>query len=194
MNVYDFDGTIYEGDSTVDFYLFALKHNISLIRYVPKQALGFLLYILKRIGKTELKEYFFSFLPGINAEKLADAFWAKNHDKIYRWYLEQQQTNDVIISASPEFLLKPICQRLGIHHLIASRVDVQSGKFSGENCRGKEKFLRFLAEYHETHIDRFYSDSPSDLPLAQMAEHAFLVKKGHFSVWNHKTDYSKKET
>ena len=75
MNVYDFDGTIYNGDSTVDFYLFALKRKPSLIRYLPKQLWGFVLYGLKRINKTQLKEYFFSFLPAIDAETLVEAFW-----------------------------------------------------------------------------------------------------------------------
>ena len=51
MNVYDFDGTIYDGDSTVDFYVFALKKKPSLISYGPKQAWGFLLYLLKKINK-----------------------------------------------------------------------------------------------------------------------------------------------
>lgn len=38
MNVYDFDGTIYDGDSSVDFFLYALKRMPSLIRYAPRQA------------------------------------------------------------------------------------------------------------------------------------------------------------
>ena len=184
MNVYDFDKTIYDGDSTVDFFLFVWKHQPSLIRYVPRQALGFLLYELKTINKTELKEYFFSFLSGIDAMKFADKFWEQNHRKIYRWYLEQQQPDDIIISASPEFLLTPICQRLEIRHLIASKVDVQSGRFSGKNCHGKEKVHRLAEEYHITHIDKFYSDSLSDLPLAQIAEQAFLIKKGKIIEWN----------
>ena len=59
MNVYDFDGTIYEGDSTVDFFLYALKNRPSVLRYLPKQICGFILYAAKRIDKTKLKEYFF---------------------------------------------------------------------------------------------------------------------------------------
>ena len=183
MNVYDFDGTIYAGDSTVDFFLFALKCNPSLLCYVPRQAWGFLLYGLKRISKTALKEYFFSFLSGINAEKLTEDFWDQNHHKIYRWYLEQQKPDDLVISASPEFLLKPICQRLGIHHLIASKVDVQTGKFFGENCRGQEKVQRLESEYNVIYIDSFYSDSLSDLPLAEIADKAFLVNKGMVREW-----------
>ena len=183
MNVYDFDGTIYDGDSSVDFFLYALKQKPFLICYAPRQAFGFLLYGLKRISKTELKECFFSFLSGIDAEKLAEDFWKQNHRKIYKWYLDQQRPDDIIISASPEFLLKPICQRLGIHHLIASKVDAQSGKFSGENCYGSEKVCRLEDEYRVTQIDNFYSDSHSDLPLAQIANRAFLVKNGEASEW-----------
>lgn len=183
MNVFDFDGTIYAGDSTVDFFLYALKQKPTILRYAPKQAWGFLLYGLKRISKTKLKEYFFSFLSGIYAEKMSEDFWDQNHHKIYRWYLDQQQPDDLIISASPEFLLKPICQRLDIHHLIASKVDVQTGKFFGENCRGQVKVQRLESEYNVIYIDSFYSDSLSDLPLAEIADKAFLVNKGMVREW-----------
>lgn len=183
MNVYDFDGTIYDGDSTIDFFLYSLKRKPSLLRYVPKQVWGGILYSLKRINKTKLKEYFFSFIAGIDAEKLAEDFWNQNHNKIYKWYLDQQKPDDIIISASPEFLLRPICKKNGIQHLIASRVDVRSGKFFGDNCRGIEKVMRLVAEYHVTHIDNFYSDSLSDLPLAEIAQNAFWVDKGIVSEW-----------
>lgn len=184
VNVYDFDGTIYDGDSTVDFFLYVLKRKPALVCYFPRQAWGFLLYKIKRISKTKLKEYFFSFLSGVDAEKLIEDFWDQNHQKIYQWYLDQQQPEDIIISASPEFLLNPICQKMGIQHLIASRVDVHSGKLFGENCRGKEKVLRLAAEYHVNHIDSFYSDSRSDLPLAKIADNAFLIVNGNITKWD----------
>lgn len=183
MNVYDFDGTIYSGDSTVDFFLYVLKHRPSLICYVPKQAFGFLLYGLKRISKTKLKEYFFSFLSGIDAEKLAEDFWDQNQNKIFAWYFNQQKQDDIVISASPRFLLQPICGRLGIRHLIASEVDPKTGTFAGENCRGQEKVQRLASEYNVIHIDSFYSDSRSDLPLARIADKAFFVDKGTVREW-----------
>ena len=62
-------------------------------------------------------------------------------------------------------------------------MDAQSGKFSGENCRGGEKVQRLSTEYHVTQIDNFYSDSYSDLPLAQIAYQAFLIKNGAVSEW-----------
>ncbi len=184
MNVYDFDGTIYDGDSTVDFLLYALKAKPSLVRFLPKQFWGFVLYGLKRIDKTQLKEYFFSFLSAIDTEKMAEDFWERNQEKIFSWYPDQHRHDDIVISASPEFLLQPICRRLRIDHLIASRVDAKTGKFAGENCRGQEKVRRLQAQYQVTRIERFYSDSDADLPLAGIADQAFLVKRGVPQKWD----------
>lgn len=184
MNVYDFDGTIYNGDSTVDFYLYVLKCDPSVLLYIPKQAWGFILYATKQIDKTKLKEYFFSFLPAIDTEKLTKSFWEQNQNKIFEWYLKQRKQDDIIISASPKFLLYPICSRLGISNLIASEVDPETGNFIGENCRGQEKVKRLESEYNVTHIDSFFSDSYSDLPLAKIADKAFYVTKGKLSQWN----------
>lgn len=184
MNVYDFDGTIYDGDSTVDFYLYALKKHPLLLRYLPVQAKGFALYAMKKIDKNCLKQHFYSFLKGVSGEALVESFWDSHQNKIYPWYLQQQKTDDVVISASPDFLLRPICSRLGIACLIASDVDPATGTCLGENCRGQEKVIRFRAEFPETQIQQFYSDSQSDLPMARLARKAFLIEKGKVLPWN----------
>ncbi len=184
MNVYDFDGTIYNGDSTVDFFLYALKHNPFLLRFFPKQLWGVVLYVLKRIDKTCLKEYFFSFLTAIKTEELVEKFWNQNQSKIYSWYLDQKKPDDVVISASPEFLLLPICKRLNIVCLIASRVNTETGKFIGKNCYGAEKVRRLKTEYNAPRIEEFYSDTHSDLPLAKIADRAYFVVQGKIFDWN----------
>lgn len=38
MNVYDFDNTIYRGESAVDLFWYYLKQDKSLLRYVPEVA------------------------------------------------------------------------------------------------------------------------------------------------------------
>ena len=80
-------------------------------------------------------------------------------------------------------MLKPICEKLGIKHLIASRVDPKTGKYSGENCHGKEKVRRFYEIFGKTEVDEFYSDSHSDEPMAKIAKKAFLVKGEAVSPW-----------
>ena len=188
MNVYDFDKTIYNGDSTIDFYLYSLMRNPLLIGHLPAQIWGCLLYSFGKIHKTAFKERFFCFVKSIDCDAYVADFWVRNKKKIAKWYLEQLQDDDVIISASPDFLLRPICQQLGIRHLIASEVDPKTGAFTGANCYGVAKVERFREAFGEQHIHHFYSDSRSDLPLAQLAEHAFLIVKGEITPWDGVSD------
>ena len=189
MNVYDFDGTLYKGDSSRDFFVYALKKHPSLIRFVPRIGWGFLRYWLRIISKTQAKEHFFSFLTAVDGEALAEQFWTDHTQWIRPWYPAQHRDDDVVISASPEFLLQPICRRLGITHLMASRVDPHTGKFEGGNCRDTEKVRRFHEQYGDAVIDSFYSDSTADLPLAKLAKQAFFVhRNGKPGPWEWKHD------
>lgn len=185
MNAYDFDKTIYNGDSTADFYLFSLKRHKKIILLLPSLLGAFLKFYIFKIGtKTEFKEVMYRFLRYCDIEKDIKDFWDKNENKIKDFYLKQKKDDDVIISASPEFLLKPICNRLGIKHLMASCVDKKSGIYSGINCHGKEKVRRFYEVFKDGTIDEFYSDSYSDSPLAEIAQTAFMVKGNDIFKWN----------
>ena len=176
MNAYDFDHCIYAGDCTIDFYRYCLKHKTALLRYLPRQIWGLVLYAFGFIQKTAFKERFFCFLQGLeDRDALIAAFWATHKEKIYGWYLERQNENDLIISASPEFLLKPLLKRLGLA-MIASRVAPQTGVYDGQNCHGEEKVRRMREQYPELQIEEFYSDSRSDTPLARLARKAYMVK------------------
>lgn len=184
MNVYDFDKTIYAGDSSVDLYLFCLRKQPGIWRCTFRQAWGFFLYALGRLDKTALKERFFSFLPQLkDTGALLDEFWAVHEKKLQPWYLRQKAETDVVISASPDFLLTPICARLGIQPPIATQMDPASGKITGQNCKGQEKVRRFFARYPAGEIERFYSDSLTDTPLADMAREALLVRGTTLEPW-----------
>ena len=186
MNAYDFDGTIYRGDSSVDFYVYCLIRFPWILVLLPYQILGVLAYKCRLCSKETEKSIFFSFLKYVpDVTQAVNSFWKKNKKYIASWYLQQQKQDDIIISASPEFLLAPLCSGLGITHLIASKVDIQTGKFIGKNCYGEEKVHRLRQYLHDARISHFYSDSRSDYPLAQIADQAFLVKNAtHISNWN----------
>ena len=184
VNVYDFDGTIYNGASSVDIYFFLLKRYPKLIAFFPKQMLGIVKYKLHLSSKEEMKEMYFSFLKGVRTDKtFVDDFWKQNQNKIKEWYLKQKRKDDVIISASPEFLLKPICDILGIDNLIATKVELSSGKFLSKNCQGAEKVVRFEEIFSEAEIEAFYSDSKSDTYMAKLATKAFLIKNNRIIDW-----------
>ena len=185
MNVYDFDKTIYAGDSTLDFYFFSLKKSPMLIRFLPIQIIGFIKYMFGMYSKLQFKEKFYSFLKGIkDVDSMVELFWNENQDKIKDWYLKSKEESDVIISASPEFLLNNICRRIGIKHLIASEVNKNTGICEGENCYGEEKVLRFKKYFEKGEIKKFYSDSLSDAPISLMASERYIVTGNNILPWD----------
>lgn len=184
MNVFDFDKTIYKNDSSIDFYIFSLIRHPSIIKYLPYQKLALLKFLFGVISKTKMKESFYCFFKGIkDIDKEVELFWNKNSKKINQWYLDMKKDDDVIISASPTFHLKPICKKLGIKVIIASEVDKKTGKYTGLNCWGEEKVNRFRSLYENTTPERFYSDSYSDSPMAKISKKAFIVKGNKIIPW-----------
>ncbi len=185
MNIYDFDETIYDSDSTKDFYFYCLKKYPKILLSVPRMAWAFLLYILGVYTKTQFKEKMYRFLRYVpDVDKTLEDFWNINENKVKQWYKDRQRDDDIIISASPEFLLEPICKRLGIKHLIASRVDKKTGLYTGENCWGEEKVNRLHEIFPDAVCGEFYSDSLSDTPLANLAKTAKIIRGTELVEWN----------
>lgn len=183
VNAYDFDKTILPYDSTEHFFAYCLRRwprvlgpALHAVPMLPGMK-------LKLTTKTHVKEVFYRFLelvPDIDAA--VEDFWSINFRNINAWYLEKKRPDDIISSASPDFLLRPVTDRLGVR-LIASRVDRHSGWTLGENNHGEEKVRRLRREYPNTQIDEFYSDSLSDTPMAELARAAFIVKGSEISPW-----------
>ena len=79
QRAYDFDKTIYDGDSTQHFYFYLLKNKPSILRYLLYQAFWFVFFILGVIPKTQFKEKFFEVFSGIkNIDSYINDFWSKN--------------------------------------------------------------------------------------------------------------------
>lgn len=179
MNIYDFDGTIHRGDSSIAFYKYCLFHRPQIIFLLPIQIIGILLFFLKLIDLTSLKTFLYSYFRIIDAEMMAKRFWEQDIPKnIYPWFSEYHQDDDVLISASPEFFLKPACARLGIKTLIASKVDPKTGKTTGKNCTGIEKKIRFQQLFPDTVPERSFYDKPKDLYVSKLAKHRYLIING----------------
>lgn len=184
MNVYDFDNTILKGDSTVLFYGYCLVHHPKVWLDAPGQIMNAALFLLKRREKLAFKERMFRFLQYVDdVDAALEKFWAKNFRRVKKWYREMHRPDDVVISASPEFLVRPACEKLGIIYIMGSPVDKKTGKYSGLNCHGEEKVVRFRAVFPEGHINDFFSDSYSDTPLAKLAERAWMVKDDELTPW-----------
>lgn len=185
MNVYDFDNTILRGDSSARFFAFCLRHYPKMWLDTPGQLINALLFGLHLKHKQEFKQRLFGFLRKIDdVDGAVAAFWEENYSRVKPWYPQKHRVSDVVISASPEFLIRPACERLGIKYVLASQVDKHTGRFSGKNCHGKEKVNRFRIAFPVACIENFYSDSYSDEPLAAMAKQAWIVKGERIVPWH----------
>ena len=181
MNVYDFDKTIYPTDSTAQFYLWCLRRYPACRRTLGWTVWAFFCMGTRMKTKTQSKEIFYRFLRYVPADA-PERFWREHIGSVRPWYLAQRRDDDLVISASPEFLLAPAARMLGFS-LIASPVEQATGIYRGENCHGAEKVRRFREAYGGTGADGFWSDSRSDAPMAALAERAWLVRRGVPEPW-----------
>ena len=181
MNVYDFDNTIYDGESALDFFFFYMKKSPWLIKYLPRVLYALFKYKLGRLSVEQAIAEYAGFVEDYfrNVEDLgADAkeFWDGHMDKIKPFYKTLQQEDDVILTASPENTIREICRRLGVRHCVGSLIDEETGKIT-RLCMRSNKIPAFMEAFPGAHIDNFYTDSPkNDAPMIDMAERAFLVK------------------
>ncbi len=184
MNTYDFDKTIFYPDSSACFFRYCLfRYPAAVLPTLLRSARCALRYLRGCIGARELKEQVFSFLKDLeNTEDAVNGFWRKYERNIGEWYLRQKREDDLVLSASPRFLLAPICEKLKVE-LIATEMDSRSGMISGENCHDSEKVRRFYERCPDGHTENFYSDSLSDSPMAAIADRAFLVRKHRLFPW-----------
>ena len=186
MNVYDFDNTILRGDSTARFFAWCLLRAPRMWLDAPGQLANAALFLLKKREKQAFKERMLSFLSRVDVDRELARFWEKNLSRVKPFYREKHREDDVVISASPEFIIRPACEALGIRHVLGSPVDARTGRFLGPNCHGAEKVKRFRAAFPGGEIDEFFSDSYSDQPLADLAKRAFLVRGNALLPWDAK--------
>lgn len=186
--VYDFDKTIYNGETNLDFTKFMLKKKIYLLPIILYYSLKSLVYI-KNLKKS--KEILFSFLKGYTKEeldKLSEEFWEDRMNSIFPYFYNEIEKNKkeadklILISASPTFILQYISKKLGFDDLIATDFEFKNNKFTsnilGENCKGKNKVNKLNKLYTEYEFISFYSDSISDKPLYDISKNKYTIENG----------------
>lgn len=104
----------------------------------------------------------------------ADALIASHRDRGHRL---------LIITATNEFVTRPIARLLGIEELLGCGVELQDGVFTGRATgtltyrEGKVQRLREWLAIENEELDGawFYSDSHNDLPLLEQVANPVLV-------------------
>lgn len=179
MNVYDFDNTIYNGESVVDFYLYLVRYNPRLLMLFPKMIYMLIRYKLCKITETELiseaEKYIKKIFSQNDIMNLVPKFWDKNEKKIKQFYLDTKKEDDIIISASPDFLILDACNRVGIKNVVATQIDIKNGKVI-RLCYRNNKIEIFRELFPDATVDSFYTDSMNDFSMFEIANKVFIVK------------------
>lgn len=175
-DLYDFDKTVFPTDSETVFWLFCLKKHPKIAVLIPYQAASVLCFLLGLGNKSRMKGRFFCFLRMVNGEALAKQFWSKYHKKIYPFFRpENRKLPAVVCSASPEFFLRPVCERLEVEKLIATKMNPKTGEILWENCKGREKVRRIREELPGYEFESVYSDS--------LKNDKYIMELGKRRVW-----------
>lgn len=182
MNVYDFDGTIFNSDCSIGFALWCMKRHPKLwLTYLPGVIKTLILHKMGTIPNYLLQRKMFSYLTMIDDfDTQIELYWDKYESRISEWYLAQKKSDDLIISASPDCIIGPIAKRLGVNYM-ATEYDREFGIFTNNLMYAKEK-AKYIIDHGFPLIDNFYSDSLADTPLALCAEKAYLVKDNATTV------------
>ena len=88
----------------------------------------------------------------------------------------------IIVSASGAEVVEPIAAMLGADHVIATRMEIVDGRYSGAieyyaYAEEKARAIRELAEERGYDLERSYaySDSVTDVPMLEAVGHAYAV-------------------
>lgn len=181
VNVFDFDNTIYDGETLVDFVLYYMKRDLRIWKYVPKLCLIAVKDALHLFTVEQAVKEYASFLEGYYT-KLGDVsqdvvdFWNKNEKKIKPWYEKVRTENDIVVSGSTDFILDEIMKRMGIKNYVGSSIDKTTGKFE-RLCFLENKVKIFNELYPDSHIVNFYTDSMNDKAMMDISDNVYFVKK-----------------
>lgn len=198
IDIYDFDKTVipFDSGSTFAFYCF-LRHPY-LLFLLPFYFFDILLFITHIIGLDHFKHHIFCFVRFINLEKNVKKFWDRHEKDFYEFARkENRERESVVISASPDFLLKEAQKRLGFEHLICTRHDPKTGTLLYKNCRNAEKVRRFYEEFNKDEVEvvTVYSDSISnDGPIFSLGQNCIHVHSGaRFEPFKYEDVYGERE-
>ena len=194
LALFDLDHTLLAGDSDYLWGLFLGERGIVDTETYVRENERF--YREYREGRLDIYEFLRFSLAPLAAhppellESLRAAFVEEKIDPIIlpagRALIEEHRRQGdipVIITATNAFVTRPIAERLGVEHLIATEPEFHDGRYTGAVAgipcfqEGKVRRLEdwLAAQGMDLEGSWFYSDSHNDLPLLERVDHPVAV-------------------
>ncbi len=190
--VFDLDGTLSWRDTYLPYLFGFMLRN----PWRASRLIGLPWVVIRMlIGKTdntEVKRKFLEAFLGNVPRRVVESWTEKFVDQLLRRGLRRdgikavnrhRVAGDVVVlmSASLDIYVHEIAMRLGIDHVICTKVQWEEGRISGKlaspNCYGAEKALQ-LARLKEAYAGAdiiVYADHHTDIPMLLMANRGVMV-------------------
>ena len=184
--VFDFDGTLTRGDTLLPFLATVAPARVT--RWAPAAVVG---ARRRRSERDRLKEELLGVvLRDVEPERLVRAGRSFAEGLLLRLLrpdtvaeLRAHQAagrTTVIASASPEVVVAPAAEVLGVDLAIATRLHVRDGRwrYHGPNLRGEAKLeaVRAVIDPWAPSARWVYGNLPDDGPLLEWADHPTVVR------------------
>ena len=189
LALFDFDGTLYPKDSFTGFMFYTLSK-----RHIVKKGLKTLpwiqAYYLKlypahamrpRLFQRMFKDISANFLQNLAQEYAQQLIQNLDQELLQQLRLHQQNGDRVVlVSASVDLYLVPICKALNIE-LICTMTEIKdgllTGYYSSEDCSCEQKKLRILQKYNLADYGFVYAygNSEEDLDMLSLADFAYMM-------------------
>lgn len=181
MKVFDFDNTLYDGESLVDFFEFLCDKKDELRKYKKLVKIMLKLYEMNMLPTSLIKKELNKHKNDVsfntnNIDKYVNEFWDKNKHKLNKDLIKLINKDDLIITASLDVLLNPIRKELKTKHIISSIANIEK-KDIDFICYKENKVLKYKELYKEELIDVLYTDSYADKPLMDISKKVILIDK-----------------
>lgn len=182
MKVFDFDNTIYRGESSIDFSFSMIRHNKKILLYVPTILASLVKYKMCLLSKQQLEDIINDFLGGVlegseDTQALIERFWETHADRLNKRILPLIGPDDVIMTASPIILIDAVKDKLGTDNIIGTELDLKQKRITWFNF-GDNKVKRYRERYGDKTIDAFFTDSYNDRDLMEISKKVYIVKRG----------------
>ena len=178
MRAFDFAHTISNGYSYRDFCIYMALRRPWIWLYLPVIIFVATLKLFHIVKMKHVVEWVLKPFYRLKHEHIV-RFWDKHEKRLGQWYRDIHRDDDVVISATPAFFLEEACRRIGVTNLIATEIDMKTGKVIDPYCYREGKWERFVTAYGEdARLEAYYTDTPKDSGMLDRAEEGYLVKKG----------------
>ena len=190
---FDFDGTLTTRDTLIAFIRFThgrCRLFLGFLRYAP----WLLMMKLGLYPNGKAKEKVFShFYKGTTHRQfmrwghdfadVAEAMLNRQMIKTLRQHRAKRHTV-CVVTASIEEWVRPVCERLGVHTVLATRIEVSpdgklTGRFLTPNCYGTQKVERLLDVFpkRQSYTLYAYGDSRGDSELLAFADKGIRIER-----------------